>query len=109
MAYEQWNLKETDAICFKSKKKQEIWLSGVGLYEITTFPQKELYFNVSIFDGNQLSKQKLIFSDNFEVKPTDEFLNHIGRIFFQKAIKIEHDKPYTIGMIDSNGSTDAIR
>lgn len=28
-----------------------------------------------------------------------DFFNHIGKIYFNKAIKIEYDKPYTIGMI----------
>lgn len=27
-------------------------------------------------------------------------MNNIGKIFFNKTIKIEHDKPYTIGMFN---------
>ena len=27
-----------------------------------------------------------------------EFVNHIGKLYFTKAIKIEYDKPYTIGI-----------
>jgi len=33
------------------------------------------------------------------VKATDEFVNNIGKIFFNKTIKIEHDKPYSIGIL----------
>lgn len=31
-----------------------------------------------------------------------EFTNHIGKLYFNKAIKIEYDKPYTIGKFDDN-------
>jgi hypothetical protein len=57
LIYEQWNLKETDAISFKSKIKQDIWLSGVGQYVITKFPEDQpLKFQVSIFDGKAIAR-----------------------------------------------------
>ncbi|CAD8099528.1 unnamed protein product [Paramecium sonneborni] len=98
LTYEQWNLKETDAICFKSKKKHDIWLSGVGLYEITTWPEQPLQFNVQLFEGAILNKKKIIYEDTFSIKPEMEFQNHIGKIYFNKAIKIEFDKPYILAL-----------
>ncbi|CAD8187166.1 unnamed protein product [Paramecium pentaurelia] len=98
LTYEQWNLKETDAICLRSKKKHDIWLSGVGLYEITTWPEQELVFQVQIFEGSNLNSKKIIYQDKFVIKNDMEFVNHIGKMYFKKAIKIEYDKPYTIAL-----------
>ncbi|CAD8168904.1 unnamed protein product [Paramecium pentaurelia] len=98
LTYEQWNLKETDAICFRSKKKYDIWLSGVGLYEITTWPEQPLSFTVQIFEGANVNSKNVIYKDIFTIQPDMDFCNHQGKIYFNKAIKIEFDKPYTIAL-----------
>ncbi|CAD8183720.1 unnamed protein product [Paramecium octaurelia] len=98
LTYEQWNLKETDAISFRSKKKHDIWLSGVGLYEITTKPEQPLSFTVQIFEGANVNSKMVIYEDTFSVQPNINFCNHIGKMCFNKAIKIEFDKPYTIAL-----------
>jgi hypothetical protein len=53
----------------------------------------EQVFVVSYFS------KKIVYTDNFLIKNDMEFTNHIGKLYFNKAIKIEFDKPYTIGII----------
>ncbi|CAK86603.1 unnamed protein product (macronuclear) [Paramecium tetraurelia] len=108
LTYEQWNLKETDAISFRSKKKHDIWLSGVGLYEITTrsgittshlrFKYLKVQMSIGLALINCIFSKKVIYEDTFDVLPNIDYCNHIGKMCFNKAIKIEFDQPYTIAL-----------
>lgn len=48
-------------------------------------------YKIVVFSKN------VVYTDNFLIKNDMEFTNHIGKLYFNKAIKIEYDKPYTIG------------
>lgn len=66
MEYDQWNLKETEALSFKSKRKHDLWLSGLGVYEVTALPENgELSFLIEIFQGQELNKDAILYSERF--------------------------------------------
>lgn len=104
LCQEGWTQQHTDAISFQHSKKDEIWLTGLGIYEVIFWPEQPLFYTIALYEGNGVNEKKLLFRDKFKIdKMMSESLDdHIYMLHLtNKAIKLDPNAVYTISITPS--------